>query len=235
MASKPSNLARWAETGGGTPAANITEPASGQKDTGWTNGQQPPSSYFNWWMTTIYAWIKYLDDLVNQAFTWTALHTFQKGVVASKSTAGGRVADVSATGIQEGLHIYSDASGSNAVLVIENSSQDIGIDVGAGSGTAPGIQVHDSAGSGPAIKAMSTVGGAAIRAEGHAAGIVIDADASSGSNYAGKFKGNATKSPLNLVPQGAPSSLADGDIWVETGSNTVKIRVNGVTKTVTLT
>jgi hypothetical protein len=38
-----------------------------------------------------------------------------------------------------------------------------------------------------------------------------------------------------MVPGAAPSTPVDGDMWVETGTNTLKVRINGVTKTVTLT
>jgi hypothetical protein len=40
---------------------------------------------------------------------------------------------------------------------------------------------------------------------------------------------------MNLPTSTAPTSPADGDIWREDNTNTgLKIRVNGVTKTVTL-
>ncbi len=44
-----------------------------------------------------------------------------------------------------------------------------------------------------------------------------------------------TGAPLTLTPRAAVTGLADGDIWVETGTNTLKVRINGATKTVTLT
>ena len=46
---------------------------------------------------------------------------------------------------------------------------------------------------------------------------------------------NGTGAPINLKPKAAPSTLSNGDMWVETGTNTLKVRINGVTKTVTLT
>lgn len=58
---------------------------------------------------------------------------------------------------------------------------------------------------------------------------------SSGSTPAIRANGAGTSVGLNLVPQAAPSVLTNGDIWVETGTNTLKVRINGVTKTVTLT
>lgn len=53
---KPTKLPVWA-----TDLSNVTEPASGQKDTGWTNNQPAISSYFNWLFYTIYLWLAYID------------------------------------------------------------------------------------------------------------------------------------------------------------------------------
>jgi hypothetical protein len=47
--------------------------------------------------------------------------------------------------------------------------------------------------------------------------------------------GTPAAGAVQLTPQAAPSAPSDGDIWVETGTNTLKVRINGVTKTVTLT
>ena len=44
---KPSVVPRWARTAAGAAASNVTTPTSGQQDTGWTAGQQPPSGIKN--------------------------------------------------------------------------------------------------------------------------------------------------------------------------------------------
>lgn len=63
MAAKPTlDRVRWAETAGGTPAAGMTEPTSGKKDTGWAVGELPPRETFNWWEHEAYLWFKYLSD-----------------------------------------------------------------------------------------------------------------------------------------------------------------------------
>ncbi|MCF2522355.1 hypothetical protein [Bradyrhizobium sp. G127] len=51
-----------------------------------------------------------------------------------------------------------------------------------------------------------------------------------------KFAGSTTaKSLMRLTTGSAPTSPADGDVWLESNTNTgLKIRINGVTKTVTL-
>jgi hypothetical protein len=53
---KPSQLPEW-NSGG----ANRVDPTAPEKVLGWTLNQKPPSSTFNWWMWTVYAWVQYLD------------------------------------------------------------------------------------------------------------------------------------------------------------------------------
>lgn len=79
---KPTTLPRWGEIAGsqGVVGANEVEPASGKKDTGWVPGEEPPAEYFNWWKRLVYDWIQYINDLANQAFTWTAAHVFNAGI-----------------------------------------------------------------------------------------------------------------------------------------------------------
>jgi hypothetical protein len=61
---KPTLLPRHAETSGGTPDANITEPSSGEKDTGYVSGTAASSSKTNWILWIIYLWIKWLDGTI---------------------------------------------------------------------------------------------------------------------------------------------------------------------------
>lgn len=88
MATKPTNLAAW-NTGG----ANNTEPSAGEKITGWTVGQAPPSSYFNWWQRLVWQWLVYLDDIANIAWTWAGAHVFN-----STARFNGRVDAIVAPG-----------------------------------------------------------------------------------------------------------------------------------------
>jgi hypothetical protein len=47
--------------------------------------------------------------------------------------------------------------------------------------------------------------------------------------------GGAVRGAIQLVPQVAPSAPANGDVWVDKDANVLHVRINGVTKTVTLT
>lgn len=74
MATKPTKLPEWASSGSGqTP--DITEPTSTKKGKGWIV-EKPAHDVFNWILNIIYLWCAYLDDLTNQALTWTAAHVF---------------------------------------------------------------------------------------------------------------------------------------------------------------
>jgi len=53
--------ARWGETAGGTPSANLIEPTSGKKDAGWVDDEQPDAEQVNWTLRALYLWAKYVD------------------------------------------------------------------------------------------------------------------------------------------------------------------------------
>lgn len=84
---KPVTLPRFAETAGEVAAANITEPSSGQKDTGWVLNQIPTSAGMNWIHYWTYQWIQYLNTLEAESLTWTSLHTFNGGAEFYGSTS----------------------------------------------------------------------------------------------------------------------------------------------------
>lgn len=93
---RPTLLPRHAETAGGTPDANITEPSSGEKDTGFVSGTAASSAKTNWILWIVYLWIKYFSETksitVNAASgsvisgTWNLVST---GYSAICTSAGG--------------------------------------------------------------------------------------------------------------------------------------------------
>ncbi len=70
-APKPTTVPDW-----DTALLNLLTPPSGQITNGWTNGQIPPSNWFNWWMNLVGQWTDYLRDFELIAHTWTLLQTF---------------------------------------------------------------------------------------------------------------------------------------------------------------
>jgi len=81
------SLPRWATDG----SAQITEPSSGKKDTGWVPAEKPPAQYMNWLFKTIYNAAVVLDGLAGIAMTWTAAHVFNAGLSASSAAFTGAI------------------------------------------------------------------------------------------------------------------------------------------------
>lgn len=74
----PTELPEWASGG----SAAITDPTLAEKQLGWTDGEEPPAEYFNWWMNLVFLWISYLSTaaLKGVAQSFTALQTFAAGL-----------------------------------------------------------------------------------------------------------------------------------------------------------
>lgn len=88
MATKPASEPRWAETAGGTPSVEISEPSSGKKDSGWVDAELPPHNWFNWYMQLVYRWIRYLADGV-----FSGAVQFLDGITGDTNSTGDFQAD----------------------------------------------------------------------------------------------------------------------------------------------
>jgi hypothetical protein len=88
-----SNL-RWATVTAGGP--EVVNPDNTHKDNGWTSAEEPPHTFFNYWMNVVYLWLVYLDGLPAEAMTWTAAHIFQAGITVT--SAGTSVTATGASG-----------------------------------------------------------------------------------------------------------------------------------------
>lgn len=86
MSTKPSDLVRWGVDGGDADTTNLTVPSSGEKDTGWTLGQDPSSGVFNWLGNRSYRWFKYLSD---GAFQGASTFDSSLGISGSATVGGG--------------------------------------------------------------------------------------------------------------------------------------------------
>lgn len=158
---QPSTEPRW-----NTDATNRTDPPSGQKDTGWTPNQVPPSSYFNWWMNLVYEWVLYLKNLASEAFTWTAAHIFTSGITVSK-TAGVAITATGGTGTgAHGLNATAGSGvGSYGVRGFTSASVGTGVYGEGSGGNGTGV-----AGNGTQFGVTGTTdGGTAVR--GYATGV----------------------------------------------------------------
>lgn len=67
---KPTVLPRYGTTG------VVVTPPSGKQDVGYVENEKPPAQYLNWLALNTYKWLEWLQDINNQAFTWTAAQAF---------------------------------------------------------------------------------------------------------------------------------------------------------------
>lgn len=134
--SKPTEVPRWATDG----AALITEPSSGKKDIGWIE-EPVPADWWNWIWNRTYLWILWLQDITNQALTWTTSHIWN---VSTPSAPGIHIIQA---GDASGLR--SDTTGtvsSNAALK------------GVSTAAAAGVIAENVSGG----KALDVIGPAAV-------------------------------------------------------------------------
>jgi hypothetical protein len=96
-----------------------------------------------------------------------------------------------------------------------------------GDSSGPGVGGQGGSPNGNGISAGGTGTGAGIQAYGGTTG--------PGGILGAGGGGSPARGAVNVVPQAAPSAPSNGDMWVEAGTNTLKVRINGATKTVTLT
>jgi hypothetical protein len=108
-----------------------------------------------------------------------------------------------------------------------------------GAGTGDGVHGVGGATSGEGLSGLGgSPDGSGVVGIGTGAGSGLGGQGGTtgpGATLIAGGGGSAVRGALNLGPQAAPSTPADGDIWVESGTNTLKVRINGATKTVTLT
>lgn len=140
---QPSTLPTW-----NTDASNRSTPTSGQQTSGWTVGQAPPSSWFNWLAYWTYAWLVYLQNLAGEAFAWTALHTHTRKI--SIDTTGNDEPCINAkspTGNSPAIAGYDSFIGVQGAT----SSTSSGSSGVRGTATAGAAGRFESHGTGPAL------------------------------------------------------------------------------------
>jgi hypothetical protein len=140
---QPSQDPNW-NTGG----ANRVDPSSGQKISGWTVNQAPPSSYFNWWMNLVYQWCIYLKNLTSEALTWTGAAIFNAAVSTTAGLTATRTAAnttaITATGNGTGHGLAANTSSnvaSRGVNAVSTTIGGIAIEGAAVTGAVPGGNV----------------------------------------------------------------------------------------------
>lgn len=140
---KPTVTPIW-NTGG----ANRTEPPAGDKTTGWSLNQEPPSSWFNWLQHYTGAWFVWLgerlaDGVSEEDFTISAL-------TPDASGPGGEVIINAATANTSGAGGGITLNCGNAVSVGAGGPINLnaGAGAGAGSGGAANVNAGNATGTG---------------------------------------------------------------------------------------
>src|SRR3954468_16922705 len=60
----PTKYPDWA-----TDESNNVEPPDAKKAAGWVPGEEPPSSWFNWWKNLAGQWVRWLEERANTLTT----------------------------------------------------------------------------------------------------------------------------------------------------------------------
>lgn len=68
---------------------DVVAPDSNHMLHGFQTAEEPPHSYFNYWMNVVYLWLVYLQNIAGEAITWTARETFTAGVTMNMTTNAG--------------------------------------------------------------------------------------------------------------------------------------------------
>lgn len=170
---KPTDLSphlRWATVP--LIPADVTEPDTTHKDQGWQDAEEPPHSYFNYWMKLVYLWIVYLDNLTAEALTWTATETFTKGIVVTNTTGANAVAVTgTGNGNQTGGFFTGGASSGIGVQGTGGAANGMGaVFVGTGTGSGAFIQGGGGNAYGAELRSLGTQPALYAHADGLARG-----------------------------------------------------------------
>lgn len=130
------------------------------------------------------------------------------------------------------------ANGQNGAPGVIGNGVDTGDGVEGNGGSAGGYGVHGTAGQADSygVRGVSHSSGSAtgngVRGQGFADSVGVRGDADSGYGVVASSRALApTRSALRIVPQNSePSSLSDGDVWMNGGTNEMRVRLNGVSR-----
>jgi len=194
------------------------------------------------------------------AQTITGIKTFTSRMVITQgtstaslivtNTSTGGVLSLENTSTGPGLTITNNSATNTALDVENTSSGPVGRIVGSNStrtlevsNGSSGSAIEGTAATGYGVSGVTTSGigvsgtssGAVTAVQGAStgSGSSVKGDSSFGSGYGGHFIGNATRPPLHLVPQAAPSTPANGSIYYDSTAHKLKVYANGAWETIT--
>lgn len=101
---RPTNWAKWIGT--------AVEPSDAKKIEGWLDGEEPPHTYFNWWMGAVYTvldWIRTKVPAVDEAWAWTGKQTFAAVDIGGAIGGAGQMSNIA---MLPTANVVTSASGS---------------------------------------------------------------------------------------------------------------------------
>lgn len=155
-------------------------------------------------------------------------------VSAGTITGTGKNAAIAAADGSNGIHGIGGEGGGEMGYVGGNGAYGKGADENGDSyaGSGGRFEGGSPSGAGASCTGGGTTGTGVVAEGGSANGTGIIARGTGTECGMVVSNDGGTRAPLNIVPHAAPSTLSDGDIWVETTSNTLKVRLAGSTYTV---
>ena len=194
--SKPSALPEW-NLGG----ANSADPGGPKRTLGWTVGEAPASSSFNWWQKLVYDWASYIKD----------------GQFSAGATGEGVIGNAAATTYFAGVKGTADhgpgvrGESNTGYGLVGVTTSNSAIYANAAGAYAVGIECHAGTDAPPYVDTtpISIRTGGFFTSEG--CGIRVMA------NEAAAILGSANSSPINLnINSGLPAIQNPGDILFNT-------------------
>lgn len=183
--------------------ADVVAPDTTHMDHGWQAAEEPPHSFLNYWQNLVYLWIVYLANISAEALTWTALETFNAGIVVGNPSAAAVTA--TATYAVSG----SDSLLSDLVAVIKGT-----ITTATDGGFMAGVFGKGNA------NAPSSIGVAGLGGANSASGL---------GGYGGYFVGGAQTSTNNNITAGTAGFFSGGTINGAVNSQSNANGGNGLT------
>lgn len=198
-------------------SAVITAPTAYQTDVGWVPGMLPPAQIMDFLQYWTGKWLLWLQDLPNQAITWLALQTFNKGVVITASTGialdvtgvtGQHAAQFTGVGVGEGVVGIGGATGIG-IKGIGGATTGTGVGVRGDGGTTGGQGGYFQAngGSTNGSSSQGSNAGAGAFGQGGATGPGVRGVGGGTNGPGGRFEATAGNSNgVEAVPQGSGSA-----------------------------
>lgn len=236
MASRPSELPRWADV---ADPSDVVEPSEGQKNTGWAVGQRPPAQNFNWLQNNVYNWLNHLSDfadnlktaagvagyIAGQGITWGAAHAFSAGLTGTTAALTGAISGASAAisgAITAGSAAIAGAITAASAAISGNATVGGTLDVTGATNLGPSLTMDTNAtlnmaGAGASIQ----IGAGGINADTVSADVVSATGIAASANLSGTTVTAGERFYATPGPQ--PSGGLRGQIYFDTSLDVLRL------------